>query len=418
MKILQMPIEQVIPYAKNPRKISTQAIDEVANSIKKFGFQSPIVCDKKKVVIAGHTRLAAAKQLGLKSVPVVIATLSKTKANAFRVVDNSTAELSEWDIELLELELKDIYGSDENLLNAFSLPINFYGDEEDGDEEPEPDTPPVPVKPVTKSGDVWILGKHRLMCGDSTDAEQVKIILLSGACVDMIFTDPPYGMALKTDRRKFSNPNQKVLKRFEKVKAKAKVTIHAPIKGDGDDFTPELITTIFDNFPKVKEVFLFGADYYSQLIPDREKGSWVVWDKVTEKSGAESGVAKFHGSNFELVWSKAKHKRELARVLHKGAITHESGITRYHPTQKPVALAAWFLNKWGNEGDIVLDLYGGSGFTLLACEQTNRVCRVMEISPGYCDVIKMRWELLTNQKAVLEKRPGVKRPRRGGRAKR
>jgi hypothetical protein len=219
---------------------------------------------------------------------------------------------------------------------------------------------------------------------------------MAGEKVAMVYTDPPYGMHLDTDYKTGKGPG---LYKGKDMTRASGVT-HRNVAGDHDDFTPELISTVFACFPDCAEVFLWGADYYAEHIPDRKLGSWIVWDKVTKADGEQSGVEKFHGSNFELCWSRAKHKRDLARIMHKGLASVEND-KRVHPTQKPVALAEWFFERWGKADDPVADLFLGSGSTLIACEKTARRCFGMEIDPKYCDVILARWEKFTGKTASL-----------------
>jgi len=233
-------------------------------------------------------------------------------------------------------------------------------------------------------GKLKLKSRHRLLCGDSTSEADVAR-LMDGKKADMVFTDPPYGMNLDTDYSDMKGFFGKSNK-FEKV------------IGDNDDFTEELINTIFHNFGYCKEVFIWGADYFADLIPERNNGSWVVWDKSIDESGD-----KMFGSNFELCWSRNRHKREISRVRWKGLFGMEKDDTknRVHPTQKPSLLAQWFFKKWGNESELVADLFLGSGSTLIACEQLKRKCYGMEIDPLYCDVIVKRWENITGERAVL-----------------
>jgi DNA modification methylase len=167
--------------------------------------------------------------------------------------------------------------------------------------------------------------------------------------------------------------------------------------GDHNDFSPDLIQTVFANFEYCKEIFLWGADYYSDLLPNRNDGSWIVWDKRGDDS-----ADKMFGSTFELCWSRNRHKRDMARVKWAGifGMEKEHDKKRVHPTQKPSALIEWFFDKWGSKGDTVADLYGGSGSTLIAAEKTNRQARLMELDPKYCDVIVKRWQDFTGKIAV------------------
>jgi DNA modification methylase len=228
------------------------------------------------------------------------------------------------------------------------------------------------------------------MCGDSTSVDAVDK-LMQGQKADMVFTDPPYGMFLNTNYDSmFSNDknHKKTGNRFDAV------------KGDHEDFNPEFINTIFATFDYCKEIFLWGADYYVDLIPNRNDGSWVVWDKRCDEK-----MDKVVGNTFELCWSKAKHKRMVARILWSGhhGMHKDDTKTRVHPTQKPVELVCWFFDYYSMaDKRVVVDLFGGSGSTLIACEKTSRSCRMMELDPKYCDVIVKRWEEFTGQKARLE----------------
>jgi len=226
------------------------------------------------------------------------------------------------------------------------------------------------------------LGQHRLMCGDSTSVDAVDV-LMAGEKAQMVFTDPPYGMRLDADFSGMkSNP------RMFDGKGLLGGRKYDNVIGDHNDFVPELISTVFACFGYCAEIFMWGADYYAELIPSKNDGSWIVWDKRLDES-----ADKMFGSGFELCWSKSKHKRDLARVKWAGVFgtEKEQERSRCHPTQKPVELAKWFFERWGNAGDCVVDLYGGSGSTLLACAQSNRIARLMELDPRYCDVIRRRW---------------------------
>jgi site-specific DNA-methyltransferase (adenine-specific) len=212
--------------------------------------------------------------------------------------------------------------------------------------------------------------------------------MMDGQKADLIYTDPPYGMFLDTDYSSMES----------KFKGSTGGNKYGSVIGDNSDFKPELITTIFDNFSYCNEVFIWGADYFSEHLPEKNAGSWVVWDKRGDES-----ADKMFGSTFELCWSKARHKREIARVKWAGifGMEKEHDKKRQHPTQKPVLLAKWFIDKWAAKAQIIVDLYLGSGSTLLACEQLDKSCYGMELDPKYCDVIIERWEKLTGQKAEL-----------------
>lgn len=213
--------------------------------------------------------------------------------------------------------------------------------------------------------------------------------------IDMIYTDPPYGMNLDTDFSGMKNHDD-----FAKEKRIKNGKKYNKVIGDNEDFKPELITTIFDNFDYCKEMFIWGADYYPELLKGYKNGNFMVWDKKSNE-GVRTNLEKTFTSDFEIVWSKTKHKKSIIRIVWASAFGTEQEFDhkRSHPTQKPTKLAKWFIEKYSKENDSVLDLYGGSGSTLIACEQLNRQCYMMELDPAYIDVIISRWEALTGRKA-------------------
>jgi DNA modification methylase len=390
-KIEKWAIEKLIPYARNARTHSDEQVGQIAASIREWGWTTPVLVDEDGGIIAGHGRTMAAKRLGMREVPVMVARgWSDAKKRAYVLADNKLALNAGWDDSMLALELKELGETGFDLdLTGFSLdeinaltPLEVEPGLTDEDAVPE-----APEEPTTRLGDVWILGQHRLMCGDSTSIDAVEK-LMDGQKAEMVFTDPPYGMFLDTNYDAMfaaDKAHRKTGKRFDEV------------AGDHDDFAPELISTIFTAFPNAKEVFIWGADYFSELIPGRKDGSWVVWDKRTNEN-----MDRVSGNTFELCWSKQKHKRLIARILWSGhhGMAKDDTKTRVHPTQKPVELVNWFFDQWGKDCKSVVDLFGGSGSTLIACEKTSRQCRMMELDPKYCDVIIKRWEEYTGKNAV------------------
>jgi site-specific DNA-methyltransferase (adenine-specific) len=381
MEIHNKSVDLLIPYDKNTKKHDKTQINNVAESIKQYGFVQPIVIDKENVVVIGHCRLLAAKQLKMKEVPCVcVEDLTEEQVKALRIVDNKSNE-SEWDFDFLADELAELDLSD------FDFDFGIEDEEEETeiveDEAPEVDED---AEPIAKLGDIWQLGKHRLMCGDSTDKATVEL-LMDGKKADMVMTDPPYGMFLDTDYSKMSG-YEGCGNKYDKV------------IGDNEDFNPELIKTVFDNFGYVKEVFLWGADYYAEHLKEKNNGSWVVWDK-RENENTEKNVDNRFGSMFELCWSKEKHRREIIRFMWAGMMKQSDFDNgRNHPTQKPAKMLGNLIKDFSENGNLIVDLYGGSGSTLIACEQLDRTCYMMELDPKYCDVIIKRWETFTGEKAV------------------
>lgn len=383
MNIINIKLSDLKPYERNPRN-NKEAVDYVANSIREFGFKNPIIVDKNNVIVAGHTRYLACKKLGIKEVPCVIADdLTDEQIKAFRLADNKVAEIATWDLDLLDEELNDLLNFD---MSDFGFDVGLEEPEEA--QEDEFDIDELPEEPKAKLGDIYQLGNHRLMCGDSTNIENINK-LIGVAKINMIYTDPPYGMNLDTDFSSMKN-------NLDFAKEKNFTGGKKYEQGIVDDFNPEMVNTILSL--NVKETFLWGADYYAELLPNKNDGSWIVWDKRLDDS-----ADKMYGSCFELCWSKNKHKRDIARIKWAGVFGTEQEFDhkRYHPTQKPIKLSSWFLNKYSKENDNILDLFGGSGSTLIACEQLDRNCYMMELDPYYIDVIIARWEKYTGEKVVL-----------------
>jgi DNA modification methylase len=374
------PIDRCIEYARNPRK-NDHAVDKVAAAIREFGFRVPICAKSDGTVVDGHLRLKAAKKLGLTEVPVILADdMSEAQIKAFRLSVNKVAELADWDNDLLALEF------DELREMGFDLTLTGFEPDEIGALFPEQGTegltdedavPEVPEQPVTVEGDVWLLGRHRLMCGDSTSIDAVER-LMDGRKADMVFTDPPYGIAYSSS--KFDGNKAGVTNKRNKAEM---------IIGDGDNFDPSFLVQMFKG---AKEMFVWGYQYY----PDKlGRGGIIVWNKKRETEAANP-----HG-DFELCWSR-RERNKMCWLQWGGFKNKEKGEDRLHTTQKPVALALWFFENWGNGLVCVVDLFGGSGSTLIACEKTARDCRMMELDPKYCDVIIKRWQDFTGQQATLE----------------
>lgn len=389
MQIIEKKIDEIIPYINNPRN-NDAAVETVAASIKEFGFKQPIVIDKDGVIVAGHTRHKAAKRLGLATVPCIMADdLTEQQIKAHRLADNKVAELATWDAELLTIELDAI-----TELDMIEFGFESFGDDDTEQKKDieEDEIPDVPDEPTAKLGDIYQLGRHRLICGDSTDAKVIET-LMDGKKADFILSDPPYGMKLDTDFSTIKGSMKSIGKKNHTEGNKYERVI-----GDNEDFKPELITTFFNNFGYCKEIFLFGADYFAELLPDKNDGSWLVWDKRKESQ------ADAIGSEFELIWSRTKHKRRMLRHDWFGFLSSQNGAdarNRVHPTQKPITLLADILEQWGKDAQNVVDLYGGSGSTLMACQQLDKTCFICELDPHYIDVIIARWENSTGEKAIL-----------------
>ena len=384
MKIQEVNIDDIIPYAKNPRQ-NDEAIAKVASSLKEFGWRQPIVVDKEMVVIAGHTRLGAARRLNYLKVPIHIATdLTENQIKAYRIADNRVGQEAKWDEDLLSLELKDLQ------LDGYDLEQTGFNDEEldallaeavtEGLVD-EDQVPPEPEEATSVLGDVWLLGNHRVMCGDSTKVDDVDK-LINKDNIDLVYTDPPYGINEKGDR----------------TARKTGLAANHNFKDFKDDTIQYAVDAynICEGVYKIPRQVWWGANYYCHYLP--QTNNWFVWDKRVEDKMKDTQ------SDCELAWVKSKWSSvRIFRHLWKGFNKDsERNQSKVHPTQKPVALAEWSFDYF-KEVQVVLDLFGGSGSTLIACEKTNRKCYMIEFDEHYADVIIQRWQDFTGKKAIHEK---------------
>lgn len=380
-KLELVEIESLVLDPANVRKHDERNIDAIKASLTRFGQQHPIIVNGDGVVVAGNGRLMAAKSMGWKKISVMRTELKGSDLTAFAIADNRTAELASWDDDGLAQTLAALQNDEEYdhlvtgfddsdieaLINEMMPPAEIVEDE-----VPEP-----PVDPITQPGDLWIMGGHRLLCGDSTKGDDVGRVM-GGKKAAVLIADPPYGMNLNADYSGMKG---------ERLQGKA----HAPVVGDDKPFDASAVCGC-DGL----EQFWFGADYYASSLGDTEHtGAWLVWDKRLDDS-----ADKMFGSCFEMVWCSSKRKRDILR--HKWAAIFTNGEPRSfdHPTTKSVNLICDLIGKAGDTGDI-FDPFLGSGTTLIAAEQLGRKCYGIEISPAYCDVIVQRWENLTGEKAVL-----------------
>lgn len=387
MEVKNRKISSLKKYKLNSKKHPESQIDGIAESIKRFGFIQPVVVDKNDEIIIGHGRVDAAKKAGLEEVPTVkLNQLTDNEVKALRLIDNRIAE-TDWDVELLDVDIEGI-DFDFNTFNVSFDDLLAESDNEkvfnsDPDDCPEVDET---KEPITKLGDIWQLGEHRLMCGDSTKREDVDK-LMDGEKVDMVFTDPPYGVNEKTNRgnRKQTFKNKPV----------AGYKKYRPIIGD-DSFDTAVNTFKIIECLDIKNIIYWGSNCFSDLMP--QTFSWIVWDKKVEEKNRDNQ------GDCEIAWvksSKFLRSTRIFRHLWKGMIKEsEHGKARVHPTQKPIALSEWCFKNYDPDGKSVLDLFLGSGSTLIACEKTNRKCYGMELDPHYCDVIIKRWQDFTGKEAV------------------
>jgi DNA modification methylase len=394
LAIAWRPLGELIPYARNPRTHTDAQVAQIAASIREFGWTNPVLVDAASGIIAGHGRVLAAHKLGLGRVPVIeLAHLSEAQKRAYVLADNQLALNAGWDQELLRLELADLLelGFDLGLIGfgEGELERLLAGSKEGLTEDDE--APPLPEQAVTRPGDVWILGEHRLLCGDATVLADVERVL-DGQLADMTFTDPPYNVDYANSPK-------------DKLRGK-----HRPIKNDnlGGGFEAFLHDACVNTISVTK-----GACYIcmssSQLHTLQKAftaagGKWstfVIWAKHTFTLGRADYQRQFEPILYG--WPEG-HDRYWCGARNQGDVWFFDKPARndLHPTMKPVALVERAIRNSSKTRDIVLDQFGGSGSTLVACEKTGRHARLVELDPKYCDVIVQRWQEWTGEQATLE----------------
>jgi len=387
-----IPIDALKEHPDNPRRGDDAAVSESIGVNKFYG--AILIHKQSKRIIGGNTRWRAMRAAGAETVPGFWVSCSPAQAKRIMLADNRTSDLAEYDEQALVDLLAEIQSQEKNgLLGTGYTDDDLAGllatlGSSPGLAPREDDAPKLPVKARSVLGDVWVLGPHRVVCGDATSVDVLDLLMM-GEQAGCLLMDPPYGMNLDTDYSKMPGGNAK--SRMNKQPKK-----YDPVIGDDEPFDAAFLRTYFG---AVKEQFWFGADYYrSTLSQDDRDGSWLIWDKRKE-DGSQDDVI---GSTFETCWSAVPHQRRLLRHYWCGAFGAPEARDRMHPTQKPVALMADILTRWSAEGSIVADAFGGSGSTLIACHQTGRVARLVELDPRYVDVICRRYQDATGTHPVLE----------------
>ena len=360
--------DQLIPYINNSRTHDNNQVKHIAGSIKEFGFTNPLLIDEQGGIIAGHGRLMAADLLGIVEVPTItLKGLTEAQRKAYVIADNQLALNAGWDLDNLKVEIDrlteldfdvDLLGFDDDFLSSLlDEPTEGLTDEDA--------VPDAPENPVTVEGDVWILGNHRLMCGDSTSIDAVQT-LMKGIYPDLIHTDPPYGM--------------NAVSKSSVLKANYGIDI---MGDDNPDIAKDSFTLINGLYPDAKQIW-WGANYYCSALPDSE--CWLVWDKNNGQSDQ---------TDCELAWANFRSVvRQFTQASEKK--------NRVHPTQKPISLVEWIIKRFNLSANTIADYFGGSGSTLIAAEKHGIQSFIMEFDPKFCDVIIKRWEEFTGKEAVLE----------------
>lgn len=417
MQIIEVAIDRLKDYENNPRN-NEKAVGAVAESIKEFGFKVPIVIDSNYTIVAGHTRKKASELLGLEKVPCIMANdLTPEKIKAYRLADNKTAELAEWDFEKLEKEMAELtafdfdmsaFGFDESLFDIETQAEEDNFDTEQALEEIE--------EPTTQRGDIWQLGTHRLICGDSTDLNTIKR-LMNGNKADLLLTDPPYNVAYEGGTGlTIQNDNMSNTQFYEFLKASfssanenlkeggAFYIWHAGSEGLNFMSASEHVGwKIKQCLVWVKNTFVMGRQDYQwkhepclygwksgashYFINDRTQ-STVIEDKID--------INKLKKEEMKDLIKELMQDNTPTTVLYEDKPLKNAD----HPTMKPIKLMSRLITNSSKKKEKVLDIFGGSGSTLIACEQLNRQCFMAELDEKYCDVIIKRWETLTGQKAV------------------
>jgi len=397
LQLVTWPVERLIPYARNARTHSDEQVAQIAASIAEFGWTNPILAGSDGIIIAGHARLLAARKLGMTEVPVIVLDhLTETQRRALVLADNRLALNAGWDEEMLRIELESIRD------DGFDLDLTGFSDDELEDLLREPEeviagntdedaAPEAPETAVTVPGDVWLLGDHRLLCGDATQIEAVEKVL-AGGLADMVFTDPPYNVnygatmkdKLRGKRRKIANDD--LGEGFEQFLRDACVNMLAVTKG------AVYISMSSSELHTLHKAFAAAGGHWS---------TFVIWAKNTFTMGRSDYQRQYEPILYgwkegtDHYWCGARDQGDVWFV--KKPVSND-----LHPTMKPVELVERAIRNSSKSRDTVLDPFGGSGSTLIACEKAGRQARLIELEPKYCDVIVRRWQEFSGKEAKLE----------------
>jgi len=392
-EITMMKTDALIPYARNPRTHSDSQVGQIAASIKEFGWLVPAVVDAENVLIAGHGRVLAAQKLGLDRVPTIDGShLTPAQAKAFRIAENKLQLNAGWDDELLRVELEEMVAEDYGIdFTGFSEEeiADLLGTGGEGKTDPD-DAPEIQKEAVSKPGDLWMLGLHRVLCGDATKAEDYER-LMAGEKADMVFTDPPYNVDYGANKK---NPKHRI-RAIENDKQGPE---------EWESFCTQFFTILRD--VSRGDLYVFGAPgpegMRSRLILAGLGCHWsatIIWKKdrlvLTPANYQRIYEPCFYGWFGKSSYNGSRKETEVWDVKRP----HKSDL---HPTMKPVELIERAINNSSIVGQVVLDPFGGSGSTLIACEKLSRICRMMELAPNYVDVIVRRWQDFTGKEATLD----------------
>jgi DNA modification methylase len=395
MEVTIWPLEKILPYARNARQIPPQAFDKVAASIQEFGWRQPIVVDKDGVIIVGHVRLLAAQKLGLKEAPVHVASnLTPAQVRAYRLLDNRSHEETSWDEDLLGLELLDLKGMGIDLdLTGFEMAEidDLLARAEGTDGLTDPDSvPEVPENPVSQPGDLWVLGDHRVLCADATTLSACERVL-AGSPAGLVFTDPPYNVDYRQPSvrpgwagRRIANDNLGVA--FDRFLSDVCRNLLEVTHG------ALYICMSSSEIDTLKRVFIEAGGHWSTFL---------IWAKNTFTLGRSDYQRQYEPilygwrQGWDHYWCGARDQGDVWNI-------NKPVVNDLHPTQKPVELIERAIANSSKHRDTVLDPFGGSGSTVIACEKTGRRARLIELDPKYVDTIVIRWQEFAGRAAVLE----------------
>jgi len=410
--VVLWPIDKPIPYARNARKISDRAVDKVAASIKEFGWRQPIVVDRESVIIVGHARLLAAKKLGLQTVPVHVAeNLTAAQVKAYRLMDNRSHEETDWDLDLLGLELAELKGLELDL----SL-TGFDGAEidrmllasGDGDEKANA-APPLPAVAISRPGDLWNCGPHRVLCGDSTSKEAVSR-LLSAAQPTLMVTDPPYGIELDSEWRDRAGLNGCGPAEASYMKKRTSGHTETTISGDTRADWSEAFALV----PSLQVGYVWHASKFtSEVLAGLLRIGFLHHQQIIWNKGRTVLTRTHYWFQHEPCWYVRKKNAPWFGKPGENSTIWDSPSPKFimggsdeqkfdHPTQKPVDLMRRPILNHTKRGQIVYEPFLGSGTTLIAAEMTERICYGIELDPKYCDVVLKRWQDFTGKQATLD----------------
>jgi DNA modification methylase len=411
LKVCWWPIDKPIPYARNSRKIPDRAIDKVAASIKEFGWRQAIVVDKDGVIICGHTRLLAARKLGLKQVPVHVAdNLTSAQVKAYRLMDNRSHEETEWDLELLGPELEELHALD------FDLELTGFDPNEIDDFLSDPDVddranlvPPTPDHPATKLGDLWLCGKHRILCGDATAPNAVARLCGKSAPLVLI-TDPPYGIELDSEWRDRAGLNGHGPAEPSYMKKRTEGHTNTSISSDTRADWSEAFALV----PSLQVGYVWHASKFTREVLDGLlrigflHHQQIIWNKgravLTRTPYWFAHEPAWFVRKKNAPWyGKAGENSTVWEVPSPKFIMNSSKEEKFdHPTQKPLELMRRPILNHTKRGAVVYDPFLGSGTSMMAAEVTERVCFGIDIDPRYVDVAVVRWQDYSGKEATLD----------------